>query len=239
MKLHFLGTRGGITARSKRHFYQSSLLITYRNSSLVIDWGEDWPARKLPHNVNGVLITHAHPDHMGGITQNFPIPVYATQESWDVHKKLCPQAFTIVPREPFTLGSFEIEAFAVHHSLNAPAVGYRITGGKKTLFYVSDLNDIIDAKDALTGINVYIGDGAVISRTLLKRIKNNTPVGHSPIIEQLGWCAEYQVPRAIFTHCGTEITLGNHEELAAKMRQLGRKVGVSACIATDDMEVAL
>ncbi len=239
MKLHFLGTRGGITARSRTHYQQSSLLLSYKNSSLVIDWGEDWRTRKLPQQSKAVLITHAHKDHMGGITDNFPLAVYATQDTWNVHKIVSAQAHVIVPREPFSLGLFHVEAFAVHHSLNAPAVGYRITAGKRTLFYVSDLTNIIDAREALSEVDLYIGDGAIITRTLLKRVKENTPVGHSPIVEQLSWCAQYEVPRAIFTHCGTEITLGNHDELSMHVKKLGRKVGVNARIATDDMEMSL
>ncbi len=137
------------------------------------------------------------------------------------------------------IGSLEIEAFAVHHSLNAPAVGYRITGGKRSLFYVSDLISIIDEKDALSGIDLYIGDGAIVTRTLLKRIKDGVPTGHSPIKEQLSWCSKYRVPRALFTHCGSEIVKGDHKELEQRIKELGAQVGVKAGIVTDNSRLTI
>lgn len=239
MRLHFLGTRGGITERSKRHHYHSNLMISFRRTSLIIDWGEDWLSKKVPSSVDGIIITHAHPDHMGGIHKKISVPVYATEDSWSVYKKPFALARTIEPKQPFAIGSLTIEPFAVHHSLRAPAVGYRITGGKRSLFYASDLISIIDTQKALSGIDLYIGDGAIVTRTLLKRIKDATPVGHSPIAEQLAWCAEYNVPRALFTHCGTEITTGNHDALQAQVRLLGKKVGVKAGIVQDGMKLVL
>lgn len=238
MRLHFLGTRGGISARSSEHYMHSSLLISFRKTTILLDWGADWLSHKLPL-VNGVLITHAHPDHIGGITQKFPYPIYATKDTWKIFKKTVKHPNTIQPRKPFTIGSLHIEPFAVHHSVHAPAVGYRITGGKRSLFYVSDLISIVDEKDALTHLDLYIGDGAITTRTLLSRTKNTIPVGHSPIIEQLSWCAHYKVPRAIFTHCGSEIVKGNPQNLNKQIKKLSKETNVKSRFAYDGMKITI
>lgn len=238
MRLHFLGTRGGIIAQSKQHYLHSSLLISFRRTSILIDWGKDWLSKNVP-KVSGILITHAHPDHMSGLSPKVTVPVYATEDSWKVYNKPFSHAHTLHIRQPFLIGPFHIEAFAVNHSLRASAVGYRITAGKRTLFYVSDLISIIDEKDALSNVDLYIGDGAIITRTLLKRVKQGVPVGHTPIIEQLSWCAQYHVPRALFTHCGTEITTGSYTETLQKIRLLGKKVGVNASIVQDGQQLTI
>ncbi len=239
MKLFFLGTRGGITTRSKAHYRHSTLCISFRSTAIALDWGSDWLYKKaLIKDLSGLLLTHAHDDHTGGITATFPLPIYATEDTIDRHKHL-QNAHTIIPRTPFQIGSLTIEAFPVHHSLNAPAIGYRITGGKRSLFYVPDLVSIIDTKEALSGIDLYIGDGAIITRTLLKRIKDGIPTGHSPIIEQLTWCANYNVPRAIFTHCGTEIVTGDRTNIDAQIKALGTQLGVKTTLAYDGLKLVI
>jgi len=45
----------------------------------------------------------------------------------------------IEPRHPVFLGGVEFEAFPVAHSLIAPAVGYRVSKGNVSVFYVPDL----------------------------------------------------------------------------------------------------
>ena len=176
MKFTFLGTRGGIIARSPLHYRHSSLLISFRSTAILIDWGEDWLEKKPPR-VAGLLITHAHPDHVGGIAHGFPAPVYATHDTWERIKRFSlRERTTIISRKPFTIGPFMIESFHVYHSIHAPAVGYRIQAGKRTLFYVPDLIKIIDEEAALKNVDLYVGDGAIITRSLLVRTKNATPV---------------------------------------------------------------
>jgi hypothetical protein len=88
--------------------------------------------------------------------------------------------------------------------LRAPAVGYRITAGKPAVFYSPDLVFIHDRRKALDGIAAYIGDGASISRRLVGR-RGRRLIGHAPIETQFAWCQASGVPRALITHCGTQI----------------------------------
>lgn len=42
MKITFLGTRGYIEARTRRHHMHSALMISYYGRRVMIDCGEDW-----------------------------------------------------------------------------------------------------------------------------------------------------------------------------------------------------
>jgi phosphoribosyl 1,2-cyclic phosphodiesterase len=239
MRLHFLGTRGGITARSPEHSLHSSLLISFRNTSLIIDYGTDWRSQPIPQGITALLITHAHEDHSGGLSHKLSFPIYATEETWTVCKKPLHDPHRISPRHPFMIGSLCVEAIPVYHSLRAPAVGYRITGGKRSLLYVPDCAGLMYPHATLAGTDLYIGDGALVTRTLLKRTKDSVLVGHCPISEQLAWCKRYGVPRALFTHCGTEIVTSDPIIASHRIKLLGEANGVIANIAIDGMHYAI
>lgn len=105
-------------------------------------------------------------------------------------------------REPIDLGGIVFEAFPVEHSMLAAAVGSRIAAGGRTVFYVPDVAAIRDEAAALREIEVYVGDGATVTRSILRR-SNGALIGHSPVSIQLDWCGARAVRRAFFTHCGS------------------------------------
>jgi phosphoribosyl 1,2-cyclic phosphodiesterase len=239
VKLRFLGTRGEIDLRSPQHRLHSSLLVVYRRTSLMIDFGLDWLERPPGLEPRALLLTHAHPDHAGGLRRGAPWPVYATEETWRAitrypiaHRELVP------PRRPFAIGGVEIEAFPLEHSLRAPAVGYRLAAGKASVFYAPDVASILDRSEALVGLDLYVGDGAGIRRSILRR-RDGTLIGHASISVQLDWCKLEGVLRATFTHCGSQIVAGDEHAVEATVEALGRERGVRAAIAHDGMEVAL
>src|ERR671923_2745656 len=80
MKLIFLGTRGEIEARSKRHRMHSSLLVTNGRSRVMIDCGRDWTSRVRRLAPDAIILTHAHPDRADGLKNGPPCPVFATAE---------------------------------------------------------------------------------------------------------------------------------------------------------------
>ena len=47
------------------------------------------------------------------------------------------------------------------------------------------------------------------------------------------------VPRAIFTHCGSEIVKGDERKLIPKIKELGKKKNVKVDVAYDGMEIIL
>ena len=242
MKLTFLGTRGNIEAKTSRHRRHSTILIQYRKDKIIIDWGLDWlnktvGLRKI--NPSAIFITHAHPDHAQGLKNGAPCPVYATKESWTIMKRYpIKDKITIKPKEKIKIGSITLQVFPVVHTLIAPAVEYKITAGKSTIFYVSDLISIIDQKKALKGVKMYIGDGASITRPII-RYRDGIPMGHTTIKNQIIWCANQGVPEAIFTHCGSQIVKGDGRTLGAKIRKIGKEYGVTVKVAYDGMQITV
>lgn len=110
--------------------------------------------------------------------------------------------------------------------------------GKSAMFYAPDVVAILDRSAALAGIDLYIGDGATITRPMVRR-RGRFLVGHTTIRAQLGWCREEGVTRAIFTHCGSEIVNGDGRRTAARIRRLGSERGVDARIAHDGLSLTL
>ena len=78
-----------------------------------------------------------------------------------------------------------VEAFPVEHSLLAPAVGYRVSSGPLAFFYVPDLASIRERHEALSGVALYIGDGATVSRSMVRR-RDHNEIGHAPIARRRG-----------------------------------------------------
>ena len=239
MELVFLGTRGEIDIATRRHRRHSALLVLYGRSRIMIDCGADWLGKFEALEPTAIFVTHAHPDHAWGLANGAPCPVYATRDTFNLlADSLIDDKRPISLRNPVRIDSLEIEAFAVIHSTRAPAVGFRIAGRSSSFFYVPDLVAIRERAAALRGVDLYIGDGASMTRPLVRR-SHGALVGHTAIRTQLGWCQREGVPRATFTHCGTEIVAGDGRHLSAEVRRMGRERGLDARIAHDDQRLLL
>lgn len=240
MKLTFLGTRGNVEPKSDRHRSHSALLVTYHGRRVMVDCGADWAGRLGEVSPHAIVLTHAHPDHAWGLEDGAGCPVHATAEAWEaISDYPIPERRTIRLREPFEAEEgMTFEAFPVIHSLRAPAVGYRITAGRVRVFYSPDVIDVHDRSEALGGVRLFIGDGASVTRPLVRR-SGDALIGHTTMRAQLGWCQEAGVPEALFTHCGSEIVAGDERKLGPKVAAMGRERGVKAAIAHDGLERVL
>lgn len=179
------------------------------------------------------------PDHARGLAEGADCPVYATKDAWEgMADYPLEQRYTVKLREALDVTGIGVEAFAVMHSLRAPAVGYRISAGRVVIFYVPDAIDVHDRAEALSGVRLFIGDGATLTRPFVRH-RGDALIGHTTVRAQLGWCQEAGVPRAIFTHCGSEIVNGDERSLGARVRTLGRERGVNAKIAHDGLNLFL
>lgn len=128
MELVFLGTRGEIEKRTRRHQRHSALLVRCRRARIMVDCGADWRRRLARLAPSAIVLTHGHPDHAFGLAGGAPCPVYATRETWSLIDRypVTSRRFVTVGK-PFSIEGVRFEPFAVQHSRRAPAVGYRVT----------------------------------------------------------------------------------------------------------------
>jgi len=239
MKLTFLGTRGEIEKRTRRHRMHTSLLVSYRGANVMIDCGLDWLGKFEQLHPSAIVLTHAHPDHAWGLKHGAPCPVYAPEKTWqELRHYPIKDRHAIKHRTPTKICGITFEAFSVEHSILSPAVGYQVSAGRARIFYAPDLIFIHERAAALKGVQIYIGDGATLTRSFIRR-RGKALIGHSSVPTQLTWCEKERVPRAIITHCGSEIVAGDERKLSAKLREAAAERGIEARISYDGMEVTL
>lgn len=239
MKLTFLGTRGNTDARSAQHRRHSALLVEYYGAAVMMDAGADWQGALDALAPDAIVLTHAHPDHAWGLKHGAPCPVWATEAAWaDLDGYPIAERHPVTARTPFSLADITFEAFPVEHSTRCPAVAYRITAGRITIVYAPDVVYIHDRAAALQGAARYIGDGATLTRSMVRK-QGDHLVGHAPVRTQLTWCQQEGVPAACFTHCGAAIIKQDPAAAQETVDALAAERGVAATIAHDGQELVL
>jgi len=119
-----------------------------------------------------------------------------------------------------------------------PIDAVRVSANDCCFFYLPDVADLPKAADALRGIDVYIGDGATVRRSMVRR-KGDEWVGHAPIVRQLDWCAKAHVRLAVFTRCGTPIVRASTHAIDSLVARLGQEHGLNIRIACDGDRLSL
>ncbi len=139
-------------------------VFEYKNQAIIVDCGLMFPdddmlgvdivlpdfeyIKNNRDKVKGLIITHGHEDHIGGIAyllkeQN--IPVYATkftmgliEKKLDEHNLLTKADLNVIKAgEKFKLGDFDIEPIRVNHSI-ADSVAYCIKTPAATVLHTGD-----------------------------------------------------------------------------------------------------
>ena len=165
----------------------TSLLVSHLGTRVMIDCGLDWLGKFKRVSPSAIVLTHAHPDHAWGLRNGAPCPVYAPQKTWQTLRSCAVEdRHVIKERAPTKICGITFEAFPVEHSILAPAVGYRVSARRARIFYAPDLIFIHERKAALDGVQLYIGDGATVMRSFVRR-RGKALIGHSPVRTQLTW----------------------------------------------------
>ncbi len=124
---------------------RNSAAVEYKNDIVIIDLGLMFPNENMygidyvipdisplygkEKNIKGVIITHAHYDHFGGVPHLLPKlgnpPVFGSEFTMKLVEKrqtdfpqyAKPKVNVIKAKEKFKLGAFTIETFHVNHSV--------------------------------------------------------------------------------------------------------------------------
>ena len=108
--------------------------------------------------IDAILVTHEHIDHIRGVgilSRRFNIPIYATNGTWSKGAKdlgKIEQANCCVFDGPFSLGTVDIQPFAIPHDAAQPC-GYVISSGKDQVGIATDMGYVTEeALQALKGV---------------------------------------------------------------------------------------
>ncbi len=237
MQAIFLGTRGYIEESSRLHRMHSALMLISGGRRLLLDAGETWRGKLRSLAPDWIAITHAHPDHSFALAEGTQVPVYVSQESHDLLARYPVGRFRIFDAgELLRLGPFRVRPYDVIHSIRAPAVGFRVSANGTTLVYNPDVISIVDEDRVLRNVDVYVGDGASLTRPLVRR-RDGSLFGHTTVRAQLNWCKRHGIRRAFIVHCGKQLVEMDPEELSRRVDELAAPV--HAIVAYDGLRVKL
>jgi phosphoribosyl 1,2-cyclic phosphate phosphodiesterase len=255
MKVRFLGT-GTSTGNpeigcrcevctstdEKDRRFRSSVLVETEGKHLLIDCGPDFRTQMLEvfkttpfERLNGVLITHEHYDHVGGLDdlrtfcRSGAVDIYAEEYVAKAIKMRIPYVFKehkypgvpnlrVIPirNEPFSIGDRVIIPIRLMHG-RLPILGYRI--GR--LAYLTDLKTIPEEEYAkLQDLDVLI----------INALRESEHISHESIGEALANIERIKPERAYLIHMNHHF--GLHAE---KQKTLPPQV----FIAYDGLEIGL
>ena len=201
-----------------------SVLLETEQTRLLIDCGPDFRQQIMPHpfrRIDGILITHAHYDHMGGMDDIRPycqfgeINVYADPIAREGMLQMLPYCFAehrypgvpaiqlheILPHLPFTLGDMEIVPFQVmHHDL--PILGYRIG----SLAYITDMKTIAEEE-----IPYILGCDTLVVNALREKPHHS----HQTLSEAVRFAQRIGARQTWLIHSSHDI--GRHAEVNASL----------------------
>lgn len=153
---------------------RASAIVRYKGVNLLIDCGPDFRTQMLRAsqcNLDALLITHIHYDHVGGVDdlraycKHGAFPVYARHDVIDTLRRHMPYCFSPHPypgspslalhevgEEPFNVGGVNIQPITVMHG-KLPILGYRIG----PMAYITDAKTIDSTSlELLRGVRLLV-----------------------------------------------------------------------------------
>lgn len=212
-----------VHAKDKR--LRSSILVQSDSTTLVVDATPDFRQQMLRHQVrriDGILITHSHKDHVGGLddTRGFqffqqqPTHLYGSALTLQGVRQEVPYAFAErrypgvpvyelheIDDAPFWIGDIHIQPIKVWH-YQLPVHGFRF--GDFT--YITDANYI--PEEELQKIR---GSHTVV----LNALRKEPHVSHFTLREAVEQLQQLQVQQGYLTHISHQ--LGLHQHINAEL----------------------
>lgn len=172
--------------RDKR--LRTSAIVRYQGARILIDCGPDFRTQMLrasDDNLDAVLITHIHFDHVAGLDDlraycfERPMPIYARADVLrDLHNRI-PYCFSdhpypgvakfeehVIGDDPFLVEGVRVEPIPVMH-YKLPIIGFRIG----PLAYITDAKTIDGAViDSLKGVPLLVINSLRVEETHLSHM---------------------------------------------------------------------
>jgi phosphoribosyl 1,2-cyclic phosphate phosphodiesterase len=213
--------------------------ITTGDQQLLIDCTPDFRQQMLNlpfRRIDGILFTHEHYDHTGGIDDLRPFSQFGTVDLYmeerleNAIKNRMPYCFTekryggtpdirikpVHSLQPFYVGDTEIVPVRLFH-YNLPILGFRIGG----FAYLTDVKSIAEPEyEKLRGVNTLV----------ISALRKTAHISHLSLAEALDIIEIIKPGRAFLTHFSHE--MGLHADLMGDL-----PVGVYP--AYDGLEITL
>lgn len=220
MTVHFLGTGSALTSAERT---TTMLAFEAEASYFLVDCGGDAVQRLLaagfdPAQVEAVVLTHEHPDHIGGFAllieklwlhgRRVPIPVYGLAATLDVARRVFEAFDTRKWRDMpsiewwpiaeaagatvFERGPFRVVASPVVHPV--PTVGLRVEAGGAVVAYSCDTEPCPTVVALARGADLLVHEAT-----------GHLPGVHSSATEAAGVAAEAGAKRLVLIHLPPEV----------------------------------
>jgi ribonuclease J len=241
-------------------------LLEYENDIILIDMGLQFPEEDMPgidyiipnisylkgreKNIRGVVITHGHYDHIGGIPHLIPRlgnpTIYGTQLTCAIIKKRQEDyksdklnLATVKESDVLTLGKFRIEFIHINHNIpDSVAVVVHTPVG--TIIHTGDWKfdyTPVDEKPADFSKIAQIGRAGVLA--LLSDSTNAPEEGHQISEQEIG-----KNLRALIEKVPGRIIIGTFSSLLSRVEQIiriaeemGKKVAVDGFSMKTNVEI--
>ena len=155
-----------------------STLVEAGSEKILIDCGRGVPIRLSQSNVpmsviTALFLTHLHSDHVIGIpdlwlTGWIPLAFGRRTTPFPQGGKAI-EAHDIAPGVVYRNAGVVVTAFSVEHGGAAPAFGYRIDYGKRSIVFSGDTRPNENVIDYATGADVLVHEVAWVRPELLKK----------------------------------------------------------------------
>lgn len=211
------------SANPKDKRLRSSIMVQSETTTIVVDTTPDFRYQMLRENVNNVdavLFTHPHKDHVAGLDDikafNYfnkkAIDVFANELTTKALKNEFYYVFAehkypgvpdinlhLIEDDPFLVGDIMVTPIKVWH-LHMPVLGFRF--GNFT--YITDANRIED-----TELQKIKGSDTLV----LNALRQQAHISHFTLQQAIEIADELQIPQAYFTHISHQ--LGLHQAVSA------------------------